>query len=103
MFEKFTAAAREVVLRARGEAVELGAPLIGTEHLLLALLDAAAASTYPVLSAAGVSRDGVRAALRRGTAGPADPLSAEDADALRTIGIDLDAVLARIGETFRDD
>jgi len=103
MFERFTVAAREVVTRARDEAIELGAPLIGTEHLLLALLDDRATAAYPVLTTAGISHDGVRAALRRGAAGPAGLLSAEDADALRTIGIDLDAVLARIGETFGAD
>src|SRR6478609_2693512 len=103
MFERFTVAARDVVTRARDEAIEQGAPLIGTEHLLLALLDERAGSAYPVLTAAGVSHNGVRAALRGGAAGPAGLLSEEDAEALRTIGIDLDAVLARIGETFGSD
>ena len=40
MFERFTASARQIVVRAQSEARELGHGFIGCEHLLLALLAA---------------------------------------------------------------
>lgn len=100
MFERFTVSAREVVVRAREEARTAKAPLIGTEHLLLALLDDRAVTAYPVLTAAGLTAAGVRAQVARLVRPPAGELTDEDAAALRTIGIDLDAVLAHIGESF---
>jgi ATP-dependent Clp protease ATP-binding subunit ClpA len=103
MFERFTAPARECVLRAREEAQALHAPMIGTGHLLLALLDERSPNAYPVLTAAGLTHDAVRAQLARGAEGAPAGLTEEDAEALRSVGIDLDAVLARITETFGPD
>jgi ATP-dependent Clp protease ATP-binding subunit ClpA len=103
MFERFTIAARETVVRAREEARAAQAPQIGTEHLLLALLDDRARAAYPVLTAAGLSHDAVRAQIARQATPAPGTLTDEDADALRTIGIDLDAVLARVTETFGPD
>ncbi len=100
MFERFTVPAREVVVRARDEAKATNAPLIGTEHLLLALLDERATTAYPVLTAAGLTHDQVLAAVGRLGERPARLLDDEDAAALREIGIDLDTVLARITESF---
>ena len=100
MFERFTTAARDTVLRARHEAQALRHPYIGTEHLLLALLDESAGEAYVVLHEAGVEHDRVAAGIRR-LLGPASgTLTEEDAAALSTVGIDLDAVLARIEESF---
>ncbi|RZU49049.1 ClpA/ClpB-like protein [Krasilnikovia cinnamomea] len=106
MFERFTRSAREAVVRATTEAKQLRQSPVGTEHLLLALLadpDWAPAAT---LRADGVDAAYVRAEILRragGIAGPGadapDP-EAEDAAALKAIGIDLDAVRRTIEETF---
>jgi ATP-dependent Clp protease ATP-binding subunit ClpA len=102
MFERFTTQAREVILRAKEEARELGHPFVGTEHLLLALLSEDAGIAYTVLYEAGVDVAAVRAAVRR-LVGTPPIFGEEDAAALRTIGIDLDAVLARIEESVGPD
>ncbi len=103
MFERLSTQAREVVARARHEARELGHPRIGTEHLLLAMLDERAGVAYAVLHQAGVDRQRVRAEVERLVGTPSKLLNDEDAAALKTIGIDLDAVLARIEESFGPD
>lgn len=105
MFERFTTAARETVIRARQEAQELGPGPIGTQHLLLALASPDAGLAHDVLSAAGLDARRIRAEILRLVDPPPQGriLGEEDAAALRTIGIDLDAVLARIEESFGPD
>jgi ATP-dependent Clp protease ATP-binding subunit ClpA len=100
MFERFTKAARGVVIRAQVEAHELHHPHIGTEHLLLALLSDESGTAYTVLHGAGIDAPRVRSEITRLVAAPPKLLSPEDAEALRTIGIDPDEVLARIEESF---
>jgi len=100
MFERFTEAARGVVIRAQVEAHELHHPHIGTEHLLLALLSDESGTAYTVLHGAGIDAPRVRSEITRLVAAPPKLLSPEDAEALRTIGIDPDEVLARIEESF---
>lgn len=100
MFERFTDAARGVVVAAQEVARELGHPAIGTEHLLLALLAPEAGLSARVLAGAGVRADAVRAALARAVPPPAPLISAEDAAALHTIGIDAEAVLGRLTESL---
>ena len=103
MFERFTSAARDVVVRAREESSQLRHAHIGTEHLLLALLSPEAGVSSQVLRAAGVDAEHVRAEIQRhvGSApGTLSALSDEDAAALRSIGIDLHAVVSRIEETL---
>ncbi len=93
MFERFTHGARDVVVRAQDEAAALGHDHIGTEHLLLGLAageDIAAG----VLASLGVERAALRAAV---AALPHDGL---DADALASIGIDLEAVRRSVEESF---
>jgi ATP-dependent Clp protease ATP-binding subunit ClpA len=105
MFERFTRAARAAVIQAQEEARDLGQSPIGTEHLLLALLADPQSPTARVLRDGGVDAGRVRAEVirlvGRGPAGPppADP-DAEDAAALKAIGIDLDAVRRAIEENF---
>ena len=84
MFERFTREAREVVREAERQARLMHAREIGTEHLLLALAD----------RLAGLGVDGE--ALRRDV-GREDGL---DADALATLGIDLDEVRGQAEEAF---
>ncbi|GHJ46778.1 hypothetical protein Cs7R123_41200 [Catellatospora sp. TT07R-123] len=99
MLERFTTAARSTVLAARAEARQLGHPQIGTEHLLLAMLHPDAGTAYDVLSAAGLDHARVTAAVTR-LVGTVQPFGPADTAALEAIGIDLEAVRARLEETF---
>jgi hypothetical protein len=98
MFERFTVQARAVVVSASVERKLLGHPFIGTEHLLLGLLDDGAGIAYTVLRKAGMDRDQTRELIRQRTG--AAGFGSADAEALRAIGIDLDAVRARVEESF---
>jgi ATP-dependent Clp protease ATP-binding subunit ClpA len=99
MFERFTSSAREAVVGAQGEARALGHRRIDTEHLLLGLLHGRDDIAARVLREAGIEAEQVRAQIDR-LAGILGPLGASDAEALSSIGIDLDAVRTRIEETF---
>lgn len=98
MFEKFSTPARNAVVGAQEQARELRAPRIDTPHLVLSLLADADSRPAEVLVTAGVTYEATR---RRLTArqGPS-ALGAEDAAALDSIGIDLDAVRASLEATF---
>ena len=97
MFERFTDRARRAVTDAQVVARRLGHGTIGTEHLLLGLLqgDGVAARVLGGLgiTPAAVERE-VLAEVGRG------PLGVEDAAALGTIGIDLEEVRRRIEASF---
>jgi ATP-dependent Clp protease ATP-binding subunit ClpA len=99
MFERFTDPARDVVKLAWQEARGLGHGFIGTEHLLIAMLTEQDGVAHRVLSDAGLDANRVRAEVER-LVPSRKSLTEEDAAALRTIGIDLDAVIARIEEAF---
>ncbi len=103
MFERFTASASHVVECAQRQARQLRAPYIGTEHLLLALLEPGAGIAHAVLHEAGVNADRVREDIHRVIGTAPGVLTAEDAAALRTIGIDLKAVLERIETSLGTD
>jgi ATP-dependent Clp protease ATP-binding subunit ClpA len=107
MFERFTHAARDVVVRAQHEAREMDQRPIGTQHTLIALLADADGPIARALREDGVDAAYVRAeVLRRVGAGPAaapelrTTADADDAAALKAIGIDLDAVRRAIEENF---
>ena len=91
MFERFTKEARAVVLLAQDEAAALEADRIGAENLLLGLAGEQGAAAR-VLDPLGLSHAALRAELER-TGGL-------DADALASIGIDLDEVRRRVEESF---
>jgi ATP-dependent Clp protease ATP-binding subunit ClpA len=95
MFERFTDKARRTLAGAQVEASALGHSFLGTEHLLLALLQTDGVAAH-VLLAEGLTVEQVRDDVRR-IVGPGP---AGDAEALRTIGIDLDEVRAAVEETF---
>jgi ATP-dependent Clp protease ATP-binding subunit ClpA len=104
MFERFADTARRVVVQAEEDAGRLGHDYIGCEHLLLA----AAAADEPasaVLRDHGVTPERVEVEVLRtiGRGPMADPLSGLDRQALASIGIDLDAVRARIEALFGPD
>ena len=103
MFERFTKPARAVVGSAESEARRLRQAQIGTEHFLLALLDQDAGGAYTVLHDAGLEQAEVRAAIERSVGKPARLLTDDDAEALKTIGIDLDAVLASVERSLGPD
>jgi ATP-dependent Clp protease ATP-binding subunit ClpA len=100
MFERFTPAARQVVVRAQDEARAFGHPWLGTEHLLLGVLAEPQAPGVSVLSDLGVTVDTGRAALRQLVGLGRGGLGESDADALRTLGIDLDEVRRRVEASF---
>lgn len=101
MFERFTDAARAAVKGAQTEARELGQRHIGTEHLLLALLRPGPGTglAHDILTATGLRHDRVAAFVTR-LADATEPLGAADAAALEAIGIDLEAVKAKLEENF---
>ncbi|WP_067543108.1 Clp protease N-terminal domain-containing protein [Nocardia crassostreae] len=98
MFERFDKAAKFAVVGAQEEARELRAPAIDVEHVLLGVLAAPDTGLTQLLGEHGLTAAGVREALVRKRTG--EPLGQEDADALRSIGIDLDAVRESLEATF---
>jgi ATP-dependent Clp protease ATP-binding subunit ClpA len=103
MFERFTGMARETVVVAQDSARFLGHRRIGTEHVLLGLLSGSDHVAGRVLGRAGVTRDRVLADIERIEQARQEPdreLVEKDTAALRTIGIDLDAVRAAVEESF---
>ena len=96
MFERFTPAARDAVVRAQEEARALGHNYLGTEHLLLGLLGAPSDPVAEALNRLAVTAADVRRAVLR-IIGPGQRL---DARALADIGIDLDEVRRRVDAAF---
>lgn len=95
MFERFTAEARESVLHAQLEARELRHQWIGSEHVLLGVLWQDTGLARQLLVDAGVDYTTARNRL-------ADLLGGDDLDAqaLASVGIDLDEVRERVDRTF---
>lgn len=85
MFERFTTSARAVVLGAQGQARALHSPRIEPTHLFLGALAVAEEPLKDALAGAGFSVDGVLEDAR-----------SQDARALSSLGIDLDAVLTTV-------
>jgi len=97
MFERFTDPARKVTVDAQLVARRLGHSHIGTEHLLLGLLETGGVAAQVLgglgITAAAVERE-VVTEVGRG------PLGTGDAEALGAIGIDLDEVRRRMEASF---
>ncbi len=98
MFERFTQSARGVVMRSREEAHQLGHGWIGIDHVLVALAEDEGIAGE-VLREAGVTAEALRDELARKPKGEDGDL---DAEALRSIGIDLDDVRRAAERTFGD-
>jgi ATP-dependent Clp protease ATP-binding subunit ClpA len=84
--------------RAETEARALGHSYIGTEHLLLALLSCRTGSATVALERLGVISDEIRDRLLSKLARPA--AAGIDAEALATLGIDLQRVREHVDGTF---
>jgi ATP-dependent Clp protease ATP-binding subunit ClpA len=95
MFERFTGEARAAVSRAQQEARQLRQPYIGTEHLLLGMLGGAGSGSE-LLAKRGMTLEVVRRQLHDPDASRLDL----DAEALNTLGIDLDQVRRTVEEQF---
>jgi len=102
MFERFTRHARVAVVLAQEEVRELHVREIAPQHLLLGILQAAGNELSAVLSDYGLTADVVRARLVE-AAPKTDEAFDEDAEALRAIGIDLEAVRDSVARTFGPD
>ncbi|WP_225731582.1 MULTISPECIES: Clp protease N-terminal domain-containing protein [unclassified Nocardia] len=101
MFERFSRSAKTAIVIAQEDARELRAPRIEVEHVLLGLLSQGEPELKQLLAEAGLTHKGAMERLRQ--AGNGIPLGAEDAEALRSIGIDLDAVRESLEATFGAD
>jgi len=94
-FKRFHNDARKTVLLAWDNAKRLGADQVGSEHLLLAMLDADDNVARRVLERHGLTYDTAYDLIRRMGAGPE-----LDAQALEAIGIDLEAVRDKLEAVF---
>ena len=92
MFERFTTAARAVVVQAQEQARSLHHPEIRPEHLLLGVLADGNSISTTVLTEFGVGREAIVRELTT--------LGSSDEDALRSLGIDLGAVRKRAEAAF---
>ncbi len=103
MFERFTRDARTVVVSTQDLCQSLGTDEVRPVHLLLALTEERSAARS-ILAAHGITEDAVREAL--GAPPPARParstapLGDDDAAALRSLGIDLDAIREAVDRQF---
>ncbi|MCX4099289.1 Clp protease N-terminal domain-containing protein [Nocardia sp. alder85J] len=98
MFERFAETTRAAVTSAAEQARELRSPTLDVEHLLLGVAINADDRLREVLTERGITAEGIRKALYRSSTG--NPLGEEDAAALRSIGIDLDAVRESLAAGF---
>ena len=101
MFERFTPDARTVVVHAQEHARRLGHRYLGGEHILLAAVSTSQPASA-VMRDHGVTPELVEEEIVRrvGLGAGASLFGGLDRDALATIGIDLDAVRARIEASF---
>ncbi len=90
-------AAEPYLAAGAAEARRLGHNYVGTEHVLLVLVRDREGGATMVLQQLGVTVDAVEDALSPCIGGGAPKI---DSDALATLGIDFDAVRARLEETF---
>ena len=98
MFERFSKSTRSAVVTAVEEAEQLHSERVGAEHLLLGLLRQADPDLAGELAQAGITRE--RLVSRLSATAKGRPLGTDDAEALRSIGIDLDAVSRSVEASF---
>jgi ATP-dependent Clp protease ATP-binding subunit ClpA len=102
--DRLSATAREVMRLALAESEHLGHGYIGDEHVLLGLLRQQASVASSLLRGHGLDLASARAELQRLSAAGLMPRSrADDAGALRAVGIDVEAVRQRLVAAFGAD
>jgi ATP-dependent Clp protease ATP-binding subunit ClpA len=99
MFERFSRNARVSVVLAQEEARELSSEEIRPEHLLVGVLQSAGRDLASVLSGYGLTADVIRGRLEAEDSAD-DETFDDDAEALRSIGIDLGAVRDSVARSF---
>lgn len=92
MFERFTKSARAAVVSAQEQARSLGHNEIMAEHLLLGVMAEVDGVGAKLLRELGVEREAVLTEV--------EPLGSSDAEALRGIGVDLEAVRRQAEAAF---
>ncbi len=101
MQDRLSVEAREVMRLALAESEQLGHGYLGDEHVLLGLLAEHASTAAELLRGHGLDLASARAELQRLSAAGLMPHSrADDADALRAVGIDVEAVRQRLVTVF---
>ncbi len=102
MFELFTSLAKRAIVVAQDEAMALGHDFIGTEHLLLGMAGVPESTAGAVLHQHGVRPAPARAEAVRllDAMGISGTAWQDAADALATIGIDVEEVRRRADESF---
>jgi len=104
MWDRLSAEARAVIRLALAESGQLGHGYVGDEHVLLGLLAEQASRASSLLRAHGLDLASARAELQRLSAAGLMPRScADDAGALRAVGIDVEAVRERLVTAFGAD
>ena len=101
MFERFTYPARESITAAQVAARRLGHGYVGTEHLLLGVLEQPDAVAARVLTELGVTPASVEREIRAEVTDA--PFGTADAEALGAIGINLDEIRRRMEAAFGPD
>ncbi|HEV2375803.1 MAG TPA: Clp protease N-terminal domain-containing protein [Streptosporangiaceae bacterium] len=101
MWDRLSEQAREVMRLALAESEQLGHGYVGDEHVLLGLLRDQASPAASLLRGHGLDLASAHAELQRLSAARLMPYSrADDADALRAVGIDVEAVRQQLVTTF---
>ena len=103
MFERFTRNARAVVVGAQEAAVRAGATHVRPAHILESLTATDDVLATKLLADLGAPGDELRRVVRGLNARYSDGLDAEDAEALKLLGIDLHDVISRIDRDLNDD
>lgn len=99
MFERFTGLAKRAIVRSEQEAISRGRDYIGTEHLLLGLAGVPEGLAAAVLSERGLTAERLRQEVTRLPDRPGSA-AAGHAEALATIGIDVDEIRRRADASF---
>src|SRR4051794_10153543 len=99
MFEPFTDRARKSLLLAQQAAKAMGHGFVGCEHLLFGLADEGTGVAAVVLAERGIDGGVVRTEIVE-RIGQQTPSSVTDADALASLGIDLEEVHRRLEASF---
>lgn len=99
MFERFTRDARAVVLSTQELCQDLGADEVSPLHLLMALTESGG-GVRRTLAEHGITTDAVADALGVAAPPPPAPLDDGDSAALRSLGIDLEAIREAVERQF---